>query len=269
MSATACRTTDERKPSLLMLACILAHVYGAKYQAFVCAGGRSGEAALRESLSARYTTDRHDAKGLRTYYITGTCDGSKICRITSGSIGNVFAGANVGALLITVTSNTRAWQEGDLGLNKNLCGLNLELERIAKISDSFLSGCTNLVSIDLTSLRGIDAIPGGFLSNCHALKEIDLTPLLNVSKVGYDFLRDCTCLSTVNLNPLRKIESIPSSFLSGCSSLKEVDISLLINVKRFANSLLEGCGGLSTISLPPHIPPHLLPSRIRVLAEHK
>ena len=61
------------KPNLLMRAWMMAHVYVAEYQAVVCLCGSSGEVAFREALCPQYTSDRHDAKGLRTYHITGTC----------------------------------------------------------------------------------------------------------------------------------------------------------------------------------------------------
>ena len=96
---------DDMEPPLLVRAWMMAHLWGARYQAIVCCGGSSGEAAFRESLRAQYTSTRHDAKGLRTYYITGTCGDGCISRIASTRIGNEVCGAN-GPLRITVTSNT-------------------------------------------------------------------------------------------------------------------------------------------------------------------
>ena len=55
------------QPNLLMRAWMMAHLYGAEYQAVVCHAGSGGEVAFRESLCPQYTSDRHDAKGLRTY----------------------------------------------------------------------------------------------------------------------------------------------------------------------------------------------------------
>ena len=86
------------EPNLLMQVWMMAHLYGAKYQAVVCYAGSSGEVAFRESLCPQYTSDRHDAKGLRTYHITGTCDGTSIRRIACGHIGCNIGGANTGLL---------------------------------------------------------------------------------------------------------------------------------------------------------------------------
>ena len=69
---TAFPTRFIMKPNLLMRAWMMAHLYGAEYQAVVCLCSSSGDVAFRESLCPRYTYDRHDAKGLRTYHITGT-----------------------------------------------------------------------------------------------------------------------------------------------------------------------------------------------------
>ena len=84
---------DDMEPPLLVRAWIMAHLWGAKYQAMVCRGGSSGEAAFRESLRAQYTSTRHDAKGLRTYHITGTCGGGCVSRIASARTGGEVRGA--------------------------------------------------------------------------------------------------------------------------------------------------------------------------------
>ena len=74
-------TRFKMNPNLLMRAWMMAHLYGAEYQAVVCLCGSSGDVAIRESLCPQYTSDRHDAKGLRTYHITGTSGGRRISRI--------------------------------------------------------------------------------------------------------------------------------------------------------------------------------------------
>ena len=132
-----------------------AHLYGAKYQAAVCCAGTAGEAAFRESLQPQYTSSRHDAKGLRTYYITGTCGDACISRITSGCIGKEVAGVD-GPLHITVTSNTNSWQEGDLEHYAELVSLDLDVERLIKIAPFFLQNCRSLASVNLTPLKDIE-----------------------------------------------------------------------------------------------------------------
>ena len=151
------------KPNLFMRAWMMAHLYGAEYQALVCYAGSSGEVAFRESLCPQYTSDRHDAKGLRTYYITGTCGGTSISRIACGHIGSEIAGANSDSLYITVTSNTHSWQEGDLTANHHLVSLDLNMQSVLGIAPNFLSGCENLQHVNVASLRAVEVLPDGFL----------------------------------------------------------------------------------------------------------
>ena len=141
------------QPNLLMRAWMMAHLYGAEYQAVVCHAGSSGEVAFRESLCPQYTSDRHDAKGLRTYHITGTCGDKSISRIACGRLGRELAGANTGPLHITVTSNTHSWQDGDLTGNQHLVSFDLDTQSIVEIPSGFLSLCTNLQRVNLESLR--------------------------------------------------------------------------------------------------------------------
>ena len=187
------------EPNLLMRAWMMAHVYGAKYQAAVCMCGSGGEAAFRESLRPQYTSSRHDVKGLRTYYITGSCGGDAISRVTSGYIGSDVIDDNDRLCCLTVTSNTHTWQRGDLdeevpytygfSSRRTLVHLILDVERIAEIPPFFLGG-KSFECIDLAPLQGIVTIPSKFLFDCNRLRELDLTPLVNVKVVGKSFLRE-------------------------------------------------------------------------------
>ena len=158
-----------------------AHLHGARFQALMSLCGSSGEAAFRESLRAQYTTERHDAKGLRTYYISGTCGTANIRRIISSSrkgnhitcIGKTVPGVSGGPLCITVSSNARCWIKNDLSGLELLVDLNLEMDRLAEIPKVFLFGC-RLHRMRLASLA-IEEIPNRFMNGCLALKEVDLS----------------------------------------------------------------------------------------------
>ena len=179
------------QPNLLMRAWMMAHLYGAKLQALVCSGGSDGEAAFRESLEPQYTSLRHDAKGLHTYYITGTSGGVAISRIsTFFSYRTDTVEGCVGMLRITITSNTRSWQEECLAYNNRLVGLTLDLKRLVEVETSFLSGCANLEQINFEPLHAIEVVPIGFLRGCASLREVDLSPLTVLREVGSGFLAD-------------------------------------------------------------------------------
>ena len=168
------------KPNLLMSAWAVAHLPASFYQAVVCLCGSSGEAAFRESLQPQYTSRRHDSKGLRTYYIVGTCGVGKLSRISSGSIGASIGGAVDGApLLVNVTSITHCWQKHDLSYDEALVSVELDLERLVEIPQSFLQGCSNLVRINLAPLHSVKVLRSSFLAGCASLNEVNLAPLSN------------------------------------------------------------------------------------------
>ena len=110
-----------------------------------------GEVAFRESLCPQYTSERHGAKGLRTYHITGTYGGTSISRIACGRLGGEVAGADAGPLHITITSNTDSWQEGDLYHNSLLVSLDLDMQRAVKLPSNFLTECVNLKCVGLNN----------------------------------------------------------------------------------------------------------------------
>ena len=239
------------KPNLLMHVWMMVHVYGAEYQAVVCYAGSSGEVAFRESLCPQYTSDRHDAKGLRTYHITGTCGDTSISRIACGQIGRDVAGANDGQLHITITSNTHSWQEGDLTANQQLVSLGLDMQSTVSIAPNFLFWCVNLRRVNLESLRSVEVLPKFFLWECSGLEEVDLSPLVNVREVEDYFMSGCTSMKSIDLTPLRAVEVLPSHFLYGCNSLEEVDLSPLVNLREVGDFCLSGCTSMKSIDLTP------------------
>ena len=166
------------KPNLLMRAWMMAHLYGAEYQAVVCLCGSSGEVAFRESLGLQYTSDRHHVEGLRTYHITGTFGDTSISRIACGHIGRDVAGTDGGPLHITITSNTHSWQDGDLTRNRQLVSLDLDMPSMVSIPSDFLSGCVNLQRVNLASLGAVEILPEDFLCGCSSLEGVDLSPLV-------------------------------------------------------------------------------------------
>ena len=141
------------KPNLLMRAWMMAHLYGAEYQAVVCHAGSSGEVAFQESLCPQYTSDRHDANGLRTYHITGTCGSTIISRIACGQIGRDVAGTDGGPVHITITSNALSWQELDLTENQQLVSLDFNMQRAVDIAGFFLEWCVSLERVSLARLK--------------------------------------------------------------------------------------------------------------------
>ena len=253
------------KPNLLMRAWMMAHLYGAEYQAVVCLCGFSGEVAFRESLCPQYTSDRHDVKGLRTYYITSTCVDTNINRIACGHIGRDVAGTDGDLLHITITSNTQTWQEDDLAGNPQLVSLDFDMPSLVCLSANFLTRCVNLQRVNLTPLRAIEVLCDGFLSGCSNLESIDLTPLINLRKVGRYFLSSCTSMKSIDLTPLRAVEVLLDGFLCECSGLEEVDLSPLTCLANVSDGCLQNCASLKAIRLAHH-PTSLLPSNLRELA---
>ena len=248
------------QPNLLMRSWMMAYVYGAEYQAVVCHAGSDGEVAFRESLCPQYTSDRHDAKGLRTYHITGTCGGTKISRVACGRLGGEVAGADTGPLHITITSNTDSWQEGDLTNNRQLVSVDFNMQRTVTLPSNFLYGCTNLQRIDFTVLGDVEVLPNCFLYGCSSLREVDLCPFVNLREVGRHFLAVCSSIKSIDLTPLRAVEVVQYAFLHRCSGLEEVDLSPLVNLKRVEDFFLQGCSSIKSIDLTPFSAVEVLPN---------
>ena len=61
----------------------------------------------------------------------------------------------------------------------NLSGLSL----VTTLEEYFLSGCTNLTTIDFTPLVRVDVIKGKFLGGCDGLACIDMSPLVRLRDI--------------------------------------------------------------------------------------
>lgn len=145
---------------------------------------------------------------------------------------------------------------------------------ITKIGDSFLNGCNNLQSIDLSPLSNITSIGDYFLYICKALTKIDLSPLSQVTSIGNNFLSNCQNLVSIDLSGLSQLTSIGNKFLYNCSVLQSVslsglsklnsigdsflyyntyltslDLSGLSNLNKIGNSFLYNCQNLPSIDL--------------------
>ena len=231
----------EMNPPLLMRAWMMAHVYGAEYQAVVCMCGSAGEAAFRESLYPQYTSPHHDAKGLCTYYITGTSGDATISRIVPQRMEKDVPGAPGGPLRVKVTSNTHAWRGAEFYENESLVSLELNVERLVVMESSFLYGCSRLEHIDLSPLGKVEVLPDNFLTECNALRTINLHPLVRVREIGINFLSGCVGLKTINLSALRDVEVLPMGFLIGCTNLEVLDLNPLVNLKQIDHFFLHWC----------------------------
>ena len=236
-------------PNLLMRAWAFACFPSAIYQAAVCSAGSSGDAALHESLRRQYTSVRHHVKGLRTYLLRGVHGTIPFRRITSGQIGRVLAPLSSAPLFLSVTSNARAWQSGDLSGVANLHTLELEMECLIEISPNFLARCPNLIAVDISCLAQVDAIPASFLIGCQRLTTLDTRALACVRSIGPHFMEGCTELTHIDLTFLSSIEYIPWGFLSLCASLSEVDFTPLGHVSEVGSDFLSGCYNLVRVDL--------------------
>ena len=125
---------------------------------------------------------------------------------------------------------------------------------ITSINDSFLSGCTNLTSVDLSGFTGsVTSIGDDFLSWSTKLTSIDLSPLKDVTTIGESFIEQ-SALASINLSPLSNVTTIGNWFLCDCKSLTSVDCSVLTamattSTATIGSAFLYGCEKLTNINM--------------------
>jgi len=122
--------------------------------------------------------------------------------------------------------------------------LTSSLNRIDKIDDFFLYGCSSLVSMpdSFTSIGNkIKDIGNNFMVSCSRLSSISIDSLDNISSIGDNFMLGCSNLSRLNIenwntiSSFGNLSSIGKNFLNNCSSLSSVDLSKMNNQHFFEN----------------------------------
>lgn len=131
------------------------------------------------------------------------------------------------------------------------------LDYPAQCAEGFLVNFTNIVHIDLTSLRRhVRKVGDFFLYGCSGLKELSLDAFEDVTAIGFAFLSGCRGLQYLDMRPFSKVQSLGGDFLHNCTSLEEVDLTPLVEVEDISvgNRLLNGCMSLRRVKLPRNIP---------------
>jgi hypothetical protein len=152
----------------------------------------------------------------------------------------------------------------------------ITFECCSEISDQFLSNCSNLEVVDISSFSNVEKIGCNFLGNCENLRELNLgvfgSGKIRIIQAG--FCAGCTSLTSVDVSPLAKnVRHLPNSFFARCRSLKtivglehfggrlasvganflegtaieEIDLSFMENVDRVDMNFLLGCVLLTSI----------------------
>ena len=125
------------------------------------------------------------------------------------------------------------------------------LGKVCSVSSGFLSECTSLKAVDLSSMKHIREVGANFLNRCVQLQEINLSPLRRITTIRSYFMNSCKALRSIDLSPLASVTRIENAFLYGCFNLKAIDLSPLSGVTYIGSHFLWECCGLTTLDIAP------------------
>lgn len=146
---------------------------------------------------------------------------------------------------------------------------------ITHIGDSFLSGCRNLITVDLHALKKLQHIGSNFLfglnrlenlnlpefsketifgnyflAGCTQIKTIKFPSPCRVNQIGDGFLHYCMSLTFANFDHLTELRSVGKYFLYGCHCLTLLDMSQLKNLEYAGYGFLHDCPNLELVTSP-------------------
>ena len=124
---------------------------------------------------------------------------------------------------------------------------------ITEIGDNFLSGCCNLLSVDLSPLDNVLKVGKNFLRACSKLELIEMMLFNDVhnfslTDIGNNFLLDCGSIKALDFRYFKDIKTIGESFLRGCKNLVSLNLVGFEGVTIIPDSFLADCWSLSMLS---------------------
>eukprot|EP01064_Diplonema_japonicum_P038536 TRINITY_DN9377_c0_g1_i1.p1 TRINITY_DN9377_c0_g1~~TRINITY_DN9377_c0_g1_i1.p1 ORF type:complete len:298 (+),score=36.01 TRINITY_DN9377_c0_g1_i1:195-1088(+) len=111
------------------------------------------------------------------------------------------------------------------------------LANLRHVEEAFLHSCTSLTALEC-NFSCVESIGDFFLSTCTSLARLDLTSFHNVTCIGHGFMAYCLSLETLDVTPLGRVETIKSSFLDSCVELKALDITPMVGLRSVGDSFL-------------------------------
>ena len=133
----------------------------------------------------------------------------------------------------------------------NITSLDLSsLSSVTAIGNECLSCCSRITSLDLSGFSSVTTIGSEFLCYSTRITELDLSCLSNTTAIGNYFLFSCSHITSLDLSGLSGVTRIGSHFLSNCPQITSLDLSSLRNVTSIEESFLGQCKALESVQLP-------------------
>ena len=131
-------------------------------------------------------------------------------------------------------------------LNSNSNNTNISL--VTTIGDRFLSRCSQITTIDLSSFSSVTTIGHYFLSDCSQITILDLSSLSSVTTIGNNFLSDCSQITSLDLSSLSSVTTIGHYFLYPCEQITSLDLSGLSSVTSIGHYFLSCCEQITWVT---------------------
>lgn len=116
------------------------------------------------------------------------------------------------------------------------------------VPSGFAMSCRCLTAVDLSAFRQAVDVGQHFISGSTELRSIDLTALSAATRVDYSCLYGAG-ITEVDLSPLRNVRTFSGGLLCACPKLTRVDLSPLSQLQAIADSSLGDCHALTGVSL--------------------
>ena len=123
------------------------------------------------------------------------------------------------------------------------------LSSVTSVGNFFVFCCSGITAIDLSGLSSVSSIGSYFLSFCSGITSLDFSGLSSVTRIGEYFLSHCSGITALDLSGLSSVTTIGEYFLSHCSQITSLDFSGLSSVTSIGEYFLSHCPGITSLDL--------------------
>lgn len=194
-----------------------------------------------------------------SYFLHGCCsirriDLSPLVNLTS--IGSYFMAACTRLLEINLSTLHRVHRIGSSFLSGCVCLKTVDLRSFSNlhhVPSEFLTGCSGLQEVFVFPARGVggavgvSTIDSSFMSDCTKIAEIDLTSLSTVSTIKISFMCGCRGLKQLLMGHMTQLQTIDANFAGRCTNLEHIELPKTIETIK--GRFLESCVSLTTLDL--------------------
>ena len=117
---------------------------------------------------------------------------------------------------------------------------------VTSIGNYAFSGCSGLISVDLSGCTSLTSIGNSAFSICSSLTSIDLSGCTSLTSIGNNAFSRCSGLTSIDLSECTSLTSIGGYAFNNCSGLTSITLPASLTI--IGSNAFSGCNMLTSLT---------------------